>query len=111
MSSGSKTVAGLKVPKDVRRSIGTLRKLAGKPLVSDTIAAALIAGAAALAQNKGRSEAAKAAGLGAAAAAVKATKGADRLAVAVAIALLELAAGRMATKKSRKARKGKKSET
>lgn len=83
-------VAGVGMPKRLRRPANRFLALAGHPIVSDAIAAALVAGAGALAQRKGKSDVAKAAGLGAAAAAVKASKGANRLTVALAIALAEV---------------------
>ncbi len=89
-----KHIAGVKVPKRLRRS--ALLAYANNPLVSDTIAAALIAGAAALADRKKKGGVAKAAGLGAGAAAVKASKGANRVGVALLIALAEVAVGALA---------------
>ena len=85
----------MKIPKRLRRAAAPLLAAASRPLVSDTIAAALIAGATALVDRKGARAANKAAGLGGGAAAVKASKGANRIALALAVALAEAAAGRM----------------
>lgn len=86
----------MKVPKRVRRAVGPLLAAADRPLVSETVAAALIAGATALVDKKGLRTAIKAAGLGAGAAAVKSSKGANRIGLAAAIALAEAAAGALA---------------
>ncbi len=88
-----KRIAGVKVPKRLRRALGPLAAAANRPLVSEAIAAALIAGATALVDKKGARAAIKAAGLGAGVAAVKASKGTNRIALALAIALAETAAG------------------
>jgi len=102
--------AGVAVPQRVRRSGNRLLRLLSHPLVSDTLAGAVIAGASALAEGKGRAAAGKAAGLGAAAAAVKASKGPNRVAVALGIALIELAAGQLLARQQCKSgkRKGRK---
>ncbi len=100
--------SGVKPSKELRKGTKRLLRLANHPIVSDTVAAALIAGAAALAQNRGRSEASKAAGLGAAAAAVKASKGKNRIAVALAVALAEMLAGRIVAGKPKKQKKKQK---
>jgi len=104
-----KAVAGMPVPKRIRRPAKRLMAALSHPLVSDTVAGAVIAGAAALAEGKDRRDVGKAAGLGAAAAAVKASKGANRIAVALAIALIELAAARMAAGSAKSKKKGRKS--
>jgi hypothetical protein len=88
-----KRIGGVKVPKRLRRSAEPLLALADKPLVSDTVAAALLAAAAALVDKKDRKGVAKAAGLGAGLAAVKASQGANRLGTAALIALAEVAVG------------------
>jgi hypothetical protein len=83
----------VKVPKRLRRAVAPLLAAANKPLVSETIAAALIAGATALVDKKGMRAAIRAAGLGAGAAAVRSSKGANRIGLAAAIALAQAAAG------------------
>ncbi len=83
----------MKVPKRLRRAIAPLLAAANRPLVSEAVAAALIAGATALVDKKGLRGAIKAAGLGAGAAAVKASKGTNRIGLALAIALTQAAAG------------------
>ena len=93
-----KRIGGVKVPKRLRRSAKPLRALADQPLVSDTVAAALLAAAAALVDKKSRKSIAKAAGLGAGAAAVKASHGANRLGTAALIALAEVAVGAALTR-------------
>jgi hypothetical protein len=103
-------VADLRVPERIRRPAGRLRKALSHPLVSDTIAGAVIAGAAALAEGKDRRAIGKAAGLGAAAAAVKASKGANRIAVALAIAVIELAAARIAAPTAKSKKKARKAD-
>ncbi len=91
-----KHVGGVSVPKRLRPTAGRFLAFVRHPLVTDTIAAALVAGAGALAQQKGRREIAKAAGLGAAAAAVKASKGTNRLGVALLVVVAEVAVARLA---------------
>ncbi len=95
----------MKVPKRLRRAAAPLLAAANKPLVSETIAAALIAGATALVDRKGLRAAFKAAGLGAGAAAVKSSKGVNRIKLAAAIALLEAAAGSLVGGGGKKATK------
>ena len=92
-----KRIAGVKVPKELRRTGEKLLKLAEDPIVTDAISAALVAGAGALAAKKGVRGAARAAGLGAGAAAVKAKDGPGRVGVALGVALSEIAAGLLAT--------------
>jgi len=87
-----KEIAGIKLPKELRKAVAPVVDWAERnPLVTDAIAAALIAGATALADNKGAKKAAKAAGLGAGAAAVKAGKGGERIGLALAVAAGEIA--------------------
>ena len=88
-----KRIAGVKVPKPLRASAETLFGYMDQKLVSDTIAAALVGGAGALAASKGRRNAALAATLGASTAAIKAIEGPRRVGLAAAIAAAELAAG------------------
>ncbi|HEY0447048.1 MAG TPA: hypothetical protein VGD19_11405 [Allosphingosinicella sp.] len=88
-----KRIGGVKVPKKLRRRAEALLGWADRPIVSDTIAAALIAGAGAIADGKSHRDAGKAASLAAGAAAVKAANGADRIGLALGIAASELAAG------------------
>ena len=88
-----KRIAGVKVPKPLRASAETLLGFMDQKLVSDTIAAALVGGAGALAAGKGRRDAALAATLGASAAAIKSVEGARRVGIAAGIAAAELAAG------------------
>ncbi len=109
MSRIPKTIAGVRIPKELRGPAQALLTLAGHPIVSDTIAAALVAGSAALAERKGRSEAGKAAGVGAAAAAVKASDGANRIAIALAVAATQLLVSRMSQRRSGKRKQEKKS--
>jgi hypothetical protein len=47
-----KKVAGVKVPKDLRKSAKSALKLAQNPIAQEVISAALVAGAAALAKRK-----------------------------------------------------------
>lgn len=100
-----KQVGGVTVPKRLRPTAGRLLTFLNHPLVGETIAAALVAGAGALAQRKSRSEVAKAVGLGAAAAAVKASRGTNRLGVAVLVALAEVAVAGLA-KRANSSRRG-----
>lgn len=87
-----KEIAGIKLPKELRKAVAPFVGWAERnPLVIDAIAAALLAGVTALADNKGAKRAAKAAGVGAGAAAVKAGKGSDRIGLALAVAAGELA--------------------
>lgn len=87
-----KEIAGIKLPKELRKAVAPIVEWAERnPLVTDAIAAALLAGATALADNKGAKKAAKAAGVGAGAAAVKAGKGSERIGLALAVAVGELA--------------------
>jgi hypothetical protein len=89
-----KEIAGIKLPKELRKAVAPIVEWAERnPLVTDAIAAALLAGATALADNKGTKKAAKAAGAGAgaAAAAVKAGKGSERIGLALAVAAGEIA--------------------
>lgn len=89
-----KEIAGIKLPKELRKAVAPFVGWAERnPLVIDAIAAALLAGVTALADNKGAKRAAKAAGVGAGAAAVKAGKGSDRIGIALAVA-----AGGLATR-------------
>lgn len=88
-----KEIAGIKLPKELRKAVAPIVDWAERnPLVTDAIAAALLAGATALADNKGAKKAAKAAGAGAGAAAVKAGKGSERIGLALAVAACEVAA-------------------
>jgi hypothetical protein len=87
-----KEIAGIKLPKELRKAVAPIVDWAERnPLVTDAIAAALLAGATALADNKGAKKAAKAAGAGAGAAAVKAGKGSERIGLALAVAAGEIA--------------------
>ena len=86
-----KRIAGVKISREWRKAAEPVVRFANNPLVADTIAAALLAGATAIAQSKSRAGAAKAAGAGAGAAAVKATNGANRIGIAVAVAATEIA--------------------
>lgn len=87
-----KEIAGIKLPKELRKAVAPIVEWAERnPLVTDAIAAALLAGATALADNKGARKAAKAAGAGAGAAAVKAGKGSERIGLALAVAAGEIA--------------------
>lgn len=52
MAKGPKRIAGLKVPKRMRKRLGKAGGLLQHPLVADLAAAALIAAAAALRENK-----------------------------------------------------------
>jgi hypothetical protein len=88
-----KRIAGIKVPKELRKSGERLLDLASDPVVNQAISAALVAAAGALASGKGMRSAAKAAGLGGGAAAVKAKEGSGRVGIALGVALAELAAG------------------
>jgi hypothetical protein len=88
-----KRIGSVKVPKRLRRRAEKLLDWAEHPIVNQTIAAALIAGAAALADGKGRRDIVKAAGLGAGAASIKAAHGAQRIELALAIAATQIAAG------------------
>lgn len=91
-----KEIAGIKLPKELRKAVAPIVAWAERnPLVTDAIAAALLAGATALADHKGAKKAAKAAGAGAGAAAVKAGKGSERIGLALAVAV---AAGEIATR-------------
>lgn len=54
-----KTIAGVKIPKEIRKA-GV--KLAGHPVISDIVAAGLLAAAAALTESDGAGKAARAAG-------------------------------------------------
>jgi hypothetical protein len=92
----ARQIGGVRVPKQLGPSADRLVAFLRHPLVTDAIAAALVAGAGALAQGKGRREIAKAAGLGAGVAAVKASKGTERLGVAVLIAMAEVAVAALA---------------
>ena len=94
----------MKVPKRVRRAAAPLLAQANRPLVSETLAAALIAGATALVDKKGARAAIKAASLGAGAAAVKTSKGANRIGLALLIALAEATAGALVSKAGKKAK-------
>jgi hypothetical protein len=88
----SREIAGIKLPKELRKALAPIAGWAERnPLVTDAIAAALLAGATALADNKGAKKAAKAAGAGAGAAAVKAGKGSERIGLALAVAAGEIA--------------------
>jgi hypothetical protein len=98
----------VKLPKRLRRAAAPLLAYANQPLVSDTLAAALVAGATALVDKKGARGAIKAAGLGAGVAAVKASKGSNRVGLALLIALAEAAAGALVAsgEKGKAERKG-----
>jgi hypothetical protein len=87
-----KEIAGIKLPKELRKAVAPIVDWADRnPLLTDAVAAALLAGATALADNKGAKKAAKAAGAGAGAAAVKAGKGGERIGLALAVAAGEIA--------------------
>ncbi len=107
MSRIPKQIAGVRVPKELRRPAETLLGLASHPIVSDTIAAALVAGSAALAERKSRADVGKAAGIGAAAAAVKASNGANRVAIALAVAAAQLLVAELTHSRSSKAKRKK----
>ncbi|WP_332811684.1 hypothetical protein [Sphingomonas sp.] len=97
-----KEIAGIKLPKELRKAVAPIVDWAERnPLVTDAIAAALLAGATALADNKGAKKAAKAAGAGAGAAAVKAGKGSERIGLALAVAAGEIATRLFADSRAR----------
>jgi hypothetical protein len=93
-------IAGIKISKELRSAIEPVMRFANHPLVSDTLAAALLAGASALGGKKGAS-AAKAsadatagvidAASDAGKAAVDAATGANRVGLALAVAAGEIA--------------------
>lgn len=91
-----KEIAGVKIGKELRGAIAPVMRFANHPMVSETLAAALLAGAGALGGKKGGS-AAKASGDAASAAieagkaATKAATGANRLGLALAVAAGEIA--------------------
>ena len=66
--------SGVKIPKKLRKAGKEALKLAGKPVVSEVVAAALLSAAAALRENQGVRRAAAKAGSGALDAAEKAGK-------------------------------------
>ena len=86
-------IAGVKVSKPLRETAEVLLQVMDKKLVSDTLAAALVGGAGALAAGKGRRDAALAATLAASTAAIRSVEGAGRVGLAAGIAAAELAAG------------------
>ena len=93
-----KEIAGVKLGKELRHAVEPVMRWANHPMVSDTLATALLAGATALADDKTRSKAAKAAGASAAAAAGAGAQAASRLAsegsrvgLALAVAAGEIA--------------------
>ncbi|MBV9930374.1 MAG: hypothetical protein JO013_05470 [Alphaproteobacteria bacterium] len=59
---GAKEIAGVKVPKGLRKAGKAARKLAEQPVVSEAVAAALLAAAAALRDPPATKKGAKAAG-------------------------------------------------
>ena len=80
-SKGSRTVAGVKIPKDIRKKMEPALKLAEHPVVADLLAAGIAAASAAIANSKAARAAARAAGEeasdAAAATAREARKGGD----------------------------------
>jgi len=86
-----KRVAGVKIPKPLRRGINSLTRAAKQPIVSEAVTAALLAAAGALAKQENGRRAAKAAGLGAGAAAIKGADGGKRVGLAAALAAAEIA--------------------
>jgi len=99
-----KEIAGVKLGKDLRQAVEPVMRWANHPMVSETLATALLAGATALADDKTRSKAARAASASAAAAAGAGAQAASRLAsegsrvgLALAVADGEIASRIVAT--------------
>ncbi|MGE5722044.1 MAG: hypothetical protein ACM3YM_06240 [Sphingomonadales bacterium] len=89
-----KSIAGVPIGKELRHAVEPVLSWAHHPLVSDTLTAALLAGATVLADGKGRADRGKAAagaGAAAGAAASGAGKGAAPIGLALAIAAGEIA--------------------
>ena len=82
-----KTIAGVKLSKELRSTIEPVLRWAGHPLVSDTLATAMLAGAGALVARKGK-------GAGAAGARGKAGTATeeDPIGLAIAVSAGEIAA-------------------
>ena len=93
-----KEIAGVKLGKELRHAVEPVMRWANHPMVSETLAAALLAGATALADAQagpkgvkaGRAAAAAAAGAGAKAAS-RAMSGKDPVGLALAVAAGEIA--------------------
>lgn len=81
-----KTIAGVKVPKELRKAAGQAAKLAEHPVVSDIVAAGLLAAAASLMETKTVAKAAGAVGEGAEDAADEAARNVGRAKAAVSAA-------------------------
>lgn len=89
-----KSIAGVPIGKELRHAVEPVLSWAHHPLVSDTLTAALLAGATALADGKGRADRGKAAaGAGGVAGATASGggKGAAPIGLALAIAAGEIA--------------------
>jgi hypothetical protein len=93
-----KEIAGVKIGKELRHAVEPVMRWANHPMVSDTLAAALLAGATALADGKAGSRGIKAGRVAAAAAArasanaaSEAATGGSRVGLALAVAAGEIA--------------------
>lgn len=104
-----KRIAGVKIPKRLRRGVKSLARIARQPVVGEAVTAALLAAAGALAKQSDPRGAAKAGGLGAGAAATKAANGRKKIGLAAAVAAAEIARQVMAAQGARPKDSGKKS--
>ena len=86
-----KRIAGVKIPKPMRRGLKSLTRIAKQPIVGEAVTAALLAAAGALAKQESGRRAAEAAGLGAGAAAINGAAGGKRIGLAAALAAAEIA--------------------
>ena len=104
-----KRIAGVKIPKPLRRGVKSLARFANQPIVGEAVTAALLAAAGALAKQSDGRGAAKAAGLGAGAAGIKSASGGKKIGLAAAIATAEIARRVMAAQDGGARSSGKKS--